>query len=81
MADLARRATQNATQAHLDIMSFTLHQLARGEQRARLPRRQTCNAAGGANPSRITATIPRASLQSVFTGIALGCSALRVRRT
>src|SRR5262245_12533624 len=38
--DLEPEATQNATQAHLDIMKFYLHQLARGEQRPRLLR---CN--------------------------------------
>src|SRR5262249_8702408 len=38
--DLEAEAAQNATQAHLDIMKFYLHQLARGEQRPRLLR---CN--------------------------------------
>src|SRR5215475_3288093 len=36
--DLEPKATQNATQAHLNIVKFYLHQLARCEQRPRLLR-------------------------------------------
>src|SRR5215468_5126818 len=43
--DLEAEATQNAPQTHLDVMKFYLHQLARGEQRARLLRwDRLCNA-------------------------------------
>ena len=39
-ADLQPKATQDAAQAHLNIMALRLHQLARRQQRARLLRRQ-----------------------------------------
>jgi hypothetical protein len=50
-----RQATQNATQAHLDIMKFYLHQLTRGEQRARFLHwdRLAMHRAEGAQPHQL----------------------------
>ena len=71
---LQPKTAQYPAQAHLDVVKLRLHQLAR-----RQDRRVSCAAidlqcTGRNQPSRISWAIPRASLRSDFTGIALNAS-------
>src|SRR5215212_11265866 len=68
LADLQAKAPQHAAQAVLDVAQLRLQQLARRQNRTRLLR------PGRNQPSRISCAIPRASLRSDFTGIALKAS-------
>jgi len=73
-AHLEAEASQNASEAHLDIVKLSLHQLACGQNRARLLPGADLQCTGRNQPSRSSWAMPRASFRSVFTGIALKAS-------
>src|SRR5450631_4166664 len=74
LADLQPEATQNSAQAVLEVQQLALHQLARRQHRADLLGRDRLAVDRRNQPSRISCAILRASLRSVFTGIALKAS-------
>src|SRR5262249_62142339 len=72
--DLQAKAAQGSAHAHLDVVKLRLHKFARVQDRPRLLGRDRL-AMHRAEPAKPSSwAMPRASLRSVFTGIALKAS-------